>query len=149
MYWGNLGDRDASLSPLRRLANSGPRPQEPNSDGNNRYDDGVLISLILKTVLENTPCINTFLTSTLKKKLKIPKSEGKRFSDKIRYLIKKLERHGFIITKRISKRLYYVFIAPIFSQSQKEASRGESKEATLTRVESTSFLDKMQLVSRV
>jgi len=119
LFRGNLGNRDISPDSPFCPVSPGSHPQKPNSGGNNGYDDGILIPLILKTVLENTPCLNVFLTSTLRKKLKIPKSEGKRFSDKVRYLIKKLERHGFIITKRISKRLYEIFPAPISSQSSK------------------------------
>jgi len=81
--------------------------------------DKTLIPLIFRTVFENTPCLNTFLVETIARKLKIDKKNKKKLSDKIRYLVKKLEKHGFIITKRISKKLYYIFPAPQFSQDSK------------------------------
>ena len=82
-------------------------------------NDKELISYFFKLLFENTPLLNTYLTQAVFKKFRVKREDRKKVSDKIRHIVKKLERHGLIFTKRISKKLYEIYPTPITSQSQK------------------------------
>jgi len=61
-------------------------------------DNSKIVRLVLKFIYENTPCLNTFLFNKICEILKPSPEERKKLSDKIRYIVKKLERYGYIVT---------------------------------------------------
>jgi len=71
-------------------------------------DDTTLIKDILNLTLQVKVITNTYLTKNIFLKYKPEKNQRKKLSDKIRYLVKKLERKGILRIKRISKRLYEI-----------------------------------------
>ncbi len=71
-------------------------------------DDTTLIKDILNLTLQVKVITNTYLTKNIFSKYKPEKNQRKKLSDKIRYLVKKLERKGILRIKRISKRLYEI-----------------------------------------
>ena len=86
-----------------------------------------IIKAVLKVIYENVPCLNTFLFQRVCEIINPPKDKRKQLSDKIRYIIKVLEKHGYVITHRIDKRTYEII--PIPQKTDQQNYLGHQRKA--------------------
>jgi len=67
-----------------------------------------LLRALLHLILKEKVLTNTYVVYKLRQRFRIPKHASKKFSDKVRYLLKKLKRKRVIKTRKISAHLYEI-----------------------------------------